>query len=159
MKSTIRRALLMLALALPLVGLNFWESISLTFHMETTGRDSESFAVPATAGNPPHPIYIEKTPSITEREIAGIYPFPAADGTFGCAFKLDQHGTMWLSNVSGEHHGTSMVILLNQHQICDLLIDRQVTDGIVTIPNGLTSQQIELLKKRFKLLGKKKKKD
>jgi hypothetical protein len=132
-------------------------SPTVTFHTETNQRDSEIFAIPVTVGSPPRRIFIEKTPSITEREIAGVYPFPADDGTLGCAFKLDQHGQIWLDTISGEKNGMTLVAFVSGRQVADLLIDRRVSDGIITLPGGLNAQDVEMLKKHFHLLGKKKK--
>ena len=92
-------------------------------------------------------------PSITEREISGIFPFPASDGTMGCAFKLDDHGRVWLDTLSIEKKGMALVAMVNGRIVCDMLIDKRVADGIISIPNGLTNEDITILKKKFKVIG------
>lgn len=127
--------------------------VTVRFHTETNAHDTSSFAIPVTLKYPPREVYIDKLPAITEREIVAIYPFPAADGTMGCAFKLDDHGTIELDTLSVEKRGTSLVAVVNGRQVTDMQIDRRVSDGIVTIPNGLAPEEIMLFQRKYKLLG------
>ena len=131
------------------------------FFTEANAQDTDRFADPVMLHNPPRMAYIENIPDISERDIEAIYPFPAPDGTFGCAFKLDEHGKIALNTLSIERRGTSLVAFINARQVIDMTIDRPISDGIVVIQFGLTPQEIDLLKKRFHVLGddgKKKKK-
>ena len=133
------------------------EALSVTFHVETNERDSKTFAIPVTLKNLKRATFIEKMPSITEREIAAIYPFSAPDGTMGCAFKLDSHGSMWLDTLSIEHRSSALVAMVNGRIVCDLLIDQRVANGLITIPSGLTNADIAILTKKFHLIGSEKK--
>lgn len=131
-------------------------SLSVTFHVETSQQDTGAFSIPVQLRSLNREAYVEKMPSITEREIAAIYPFPASDGTLGCVFKLDNHGRIWLDTLSIEKRGMAMIAMVNGRIVCDMLIDKRVSDGIITIPFGLTDQDITILKKKFKLIGTKK---
>jgi len=147
------RCVATLFLALALVGFaQKRNALSLTFHVETNSRDTASFAIPVDLKNLHRQAFIEKMPSITEREVQGIYPFLAADGTQGCAFQLDNHGTIWLDTLSVEHRGMALVAMVNGRIVCDLLIDKPVTDGIISIPCGLTPADMTILKKKFRLI-------
>ena len=130
---------------------------TVTFHVECNPRDTESFAVPIRLKNPPRDTFVEKMASITEREIESIYPLKAADGSMGCVFKLDDHGRIWLDTLSVEKRGMSIVAFVNGRQIVDMLIDKRVSDGIITIPGGLTNEDILELVKRHRIMGQKKK--
>ncbi|MEI8340995.1 MAG: hypothetical protein WCH43_05580 [Verrucomicrobiota bacterium] len=148
------RCLAMLLLALSLAGFaQKHGALSVTFHVETNARDTSTFAVPVNLINLKRQAFIEKMPSITEREISGIFPFPASDGTMGCAFKLDDHGRVWLDTLSIEKKGMALVAMVNGRIVCDMLIDKRVADGIISIPNGLTNEDITILKKKFKVIG------
>jgi hypothetical protein len=126
--------------------------ISVTFHVEANEQDSNVFSVPVILKNPPRKIFVEKMASLTEREIQSVFPFQANDGTMGCSFKLDDHGTIWLDTLSIEHLGKTLVGFVNERQVIGLLIDRRVADGIITIPSGLKNEEIEVLKKKFPLM-------
>lgn len=131
--------------------------LTVRFFAEANRRDTNEFAIPVTLQYPPRQAYISKIPVVSERDIAAIYPFDAGDGTMGCAFKLDVHGTLALDTVSVEKRGTSLVAMVNSRQILDMQIDRRVSDGILTIPRGLTPQEIAQLQKKYKTLGQGKK--
>ena len=128
-------------------------NVTVRFHTETNEHDTSSFAAPVTLKYPPRQVFIDKLPAISEREIAAIYPFQAADGTFGCAFKLDDHGTIELDTLSVEKRGTSLVAVVNGRQVTDMQIDRRVSDGVLTIASGLTPLEIALLQRKYRQLG------
>jgi hypothetical protein len=125
------------------------------FHTETRQQDGQTFAMPIQLQHPPRVAYISKIPAISERDITAIYPFQAQDGTWGCLFQLDQHGRIALDTLSIEKRGTSIVAAVNGRQIIDLLIDRRVSDGLITIPRGLTPEDIAALQKKFAVIGQK----
>lgn len=127
--------------------------VTVRFFTETNPQDTNAFATPVTLRYPPRQVYIDKIAAISERDIVGIYPFPAADGTMGCAFKLDEHGRIGLDTLSVEKRGTSLVAVVNGRQVIDMQIDRRVSDGFVTIPNGLTPLEIAMLQKKYKVIG------
>jgi len=131
--------------------------LAVTFNVETGAHDSESFATPVQVSNPPRTIFVEKMPSITDREIHSVFPFAAADGTLGCAFQLDDHGRMWLDSLSVEKKGRSLVAFVNGRAVACLLIDKEINDGLISIPAGLTQQEVAILVKKYPVMGKKKK--
>ena len=147
------RSLAILFLALALAGFaQKRNALTVTFHVETNSRDTASFAIPVELKNLHRQAFIEKMPSITEREILGIYPFMAADGTQGCSFQLDNHGIIWLDTLSVEHRGLALVAMVNGRIVCDLLIDKRVSDGVITIPSGLTPDDMRILQKKIHLI-------
>jgi hypothetical protein len=127
------------------------------FFAEANSRDGSSFATPFKATNPPRDIYLQKIPAIHEGQINEIFPFRASDGTWGCAFKLDNDGRINLEVVSTERRGKALVGFIGtvrgNHPAVEMIIDQTVRDGIITIPRGLTDLEMAMLGKQFKRFG------
>ena len=151
MKSAPRLFLLLLALAG--LGMAKKPSVTVRFYAEANARDGEPFSKPITLHNPERQAYIERVPSVSEQSIKAMYPFQVTDGSWGACFKLDNKGRLDLEAVSGERKGSSMVIFVvtpkGIHQVVDVVIDRKVRDGVITIPRGLTELEIAALKKEY----------
>jgi len=126
--------------------------IDLRIHGEGIAAEAPTFAFPATLLNG-REVYLSRMPLITQREVRSIYPFPAADGSEGVYLKLDNHGTGLLQQHTMERRGRTLVVLLNGRQVTNLLVDRPVTDGIVSIPRGLSPEDITLLRATFPVIG------
>jgi len=133
--------------------------LSIRFHLQAQKQEGESFVMklPLERHGLPATIYVKKIPEVTENEVREIYPFQAADGTMGCALKLDEHGRIDLDTCSVENRGKVLVCLVNLRVVTAMIVDRRVPDGIITIPSGLTDKEIAMMKKRFPILGAKKK--
>lgn len=131
--------------------------ITVRFHAEANRLDGERFATPVQLKFPPRQTYIERVPSISERQIKAIYPFQAPDGSRGCAFMLDNSGRLNLEVISTERRGSSIVAFVSTkngtHQVIDMQIDKIITDGIISIPSGLTDLEIAALQKAFPTIG------
>ena len=127
-------------------------AIAIRFHTEVSTYDP-SFAAKVTAGTPPHALFVEKIPSISERDIAAFYPYKAADGTFSAAFQLDPHGTAVLEGLSAQNRGRYLVAAVNARPVALLAIDKRITDGIIFIPSGLTLEEVHKLGESFSLMG------
>ena len=130
--------------------------VSVRFYTEANARDTDTFSTPVMLHNPPRQAFMQKVAVISEHNILAIYPFAAADGSMGCAFKLDELGRIQLDALSVDHRGSSIVAYISGRQIIDMTIDKRVADGIISIPSGLTQLDITRLEKEFKVLGKKK---
>ena len=52
-------------------------------------------------------IYVEKVPSISERDFASFAPYRAKDGSYGVAFQLDRHGQLTLQNLTMQKNGVN----------------------------------------------------
>lgn len=134
--------------------------VTVRFYAEARAADTERFATPIELRHPPRSAFIEKIPTIHERHIKSVYPFPAADGTSGCAFELDPSGRLALDVVSTDRRGTSLVAFVSTkggaHQVIDMVIDRTVKDGIITIQRGLTELEIAALTKQWPAMKAKK---
>ena len=136
--------------------------VAIRFYLQANSQDADHFASPVHLDNPPHDAFIEKIPALNERMIRAIYPFQAANGTWGCSFKLDEDGRIALDAFSGSRKGSSVVAMLstNKHtrKVIDMVIDKEITDGIITIPYGLTELEIAVLTREWPVIGQSKKK-
>ena len=154
--------LLLIALALGSLGFVKKKAITVRFHIEANERDGQPFAMPVKFRNPPRDGFMTQIPAISERNITAIFPFPAPDGTFGCAFKLDNFGRTALEEMSLSNRGSSVVAFVGTktgpHQVIDMVVDKVIRDGIISIPSGLTQLEIVALEKEFKVLGQARKK-
>ena len=128
-------------------------AVTVRFFAEANRNDTERFSSPIQFRNPPRAAFVEKVPSISERNIKAVYPFRANDGTMGCAFRLDDSGRVNLDVVSTERRGSSMVAFVSTkggtHQVIDMVIDRTVSDGIISIQRGLTELEIAAIVKQW----------
>jgi hypothetical protein len=92
-------------------------------------------------------VTIEKVPTLSELDVTGVQVYPAADGSYGALFHLNAHGRLALDSLSVERRGSFLFVFINGRAITELQIDRRVSDGKIYIASGLTSNDIELLKK------------
>ncbi len=152
------RFLLLGLLACSFLAMAKKQTLMVRFHVEANGHDGASFVTPAKFHNPNRDGFVERVASISERNIVGVFPVSAADGSFGCAFKLDYQGTLRLQTLSTEKRGSSILGFINtalgSHPVVDMVIDKPITDGIIFIPRGLTQLEIDQLQKDFPTLGK-----
>src|SRR6266513_4846448 len=122
-------------------------------HAQANPRDTEVFATSVRAQVSGKTVAIEKTPWISERDVIAFSPYPAANGTYGALFQLDEHGRVVLDTLSVERRGGLLFVFINGRPITELEIDKRVSDGKIYIPSGLTSADINLMKKDWRLLG------
>lgn len=152
-----RVPILMAILALGCLGMSKKPQISVRFHTETNKQDSDTFSMPVKLKNIQRSTYVNRVPDLSERNIQSIYPFPAADGSWGCVFMLDPNGRLRLETISTEHRGEALIIFVatpnGMHQVTDMIIDRPVTDGVISVPSGLSQIEVAVLRQRFPVLG------
>jgi hypothetical protein len=131
-------------------------AVAVRFYGQGGGAgEGSDFSQPVPLLGSGRTIYMQTMPLITEKEITAYYPFQARDGsgTMGAYFKLDAHGSNLLGQHTMAHRGEYMLAFFNGRHIIDLRIDRGVTDGIVSIPRGLTPTDVELLSITFPEIG------
>jgi hypothetical protein len=129
-------------------------SAAVRFYAEG-GAEGADFSQKVELLNSKRPVYMQSMPLITEREIKAFYPFPAQDGsgTFGAYFKLDSHGSSLLGQHTMSRRGSYLLAFFNGRHVTDLYIDRGVNDGIVSIPSGLSRNDLDLLEMAFPIIG------
>src|SRR5436189_4663187 len=119
-------------------------------------RDTEVFATSVRAQVSGKNVAIEKMPWISERDVIAFSPYRAANGTYGALLQLDEHGRVVLDTLSVERRGSLLFVFINGRPITELEIDKRVSDGKIYIPSGLTSADIELMKKDWRMIGQRK---
>lgn len=119
--------------------------IVVRFHLLADKTDSEKFAIQMEMLGTGKQVYVSRSPALSELDIVSCYPFQASDGSWGCAFYLSNHGRLVLDALSIERRGSYVVAMIGARHVSDLLIDQRISDGIITIPNGLTKAEIDLL--------------
>ena len=130
---------------------------TLRAHVEGNPNDGAVFSTQFRSRLTGKTITIEKIPTISERDVVAFYPVPAADGTFGVVFKLDDHGKLALDTLSLEKRGSFLYVFVNGRSVAELQIDRRVTDGKLYVPSSLTQNDLDLMKKEWRLIGRRKK--
>ena len=149
--------LFLIALALGSAGFVKKPNITVRFHIEANAREGQPFSLPVKFHNPPRDGFIKQIPDVSERNITAIFPFQAPDGTFGCAFKLDTFGTTALEAMCLSNRGASVVAFVatktGTHQVTDMVVDKVIRDGIISIPSGLTQLEIMAMEKEYKVMG------
>lgn len=133
--------------------------IMLSAALSGTAKQHSTFRVHAEASASNGPVFstklqlfgrsvtIEKVPTISENDVAGLQTYRAADGTHGALFQLNEHGRLALDSLSLERRGGRLFVFINGRPITELQIDRRVSDGKIYVPAGLTANDVELLKK------------
>jgi hypothetical protein len=139
----------LLCLALTGGASNKKPKVTVRLFSETNAMDTDKFATPIDLRYPPRKAYLSKVPHVSEYDIQSVYAFTGRDGTMGCAFKLDRHGAIGLDTMSVEKRGQSAVIMVNGRNVIDVIVDRRISDGILTIPFGLTQAEVDLITKQW----------
>jgi hypothetical protein len=143
-------------LVAPLTGIAKQRHCMFRVHAQANQQDTTVFATSVHAQFSGKDVAIEKIPRISEQDVIGFYPYPAANGTYGALFQLDEHGRIALDTLSIERRGSLLFVLINGRLITPLEIDKRVSDGKIYIPSGLSSADIELMKKDWRLLVQRK---
>ena len=125
-------------------------------HAQGNPQDTEVFSTSVRAQLSGKDVAIEKIPRISERDIIAFYPYPAANGTYGALFQLDENGRIALDTLSIERRGSYLFVIINGRLITQLEIDKRVSDGKIYIASGLTAADINLMKKDWRLLSQRK---
>jgi hypothetical protein len=125
-------------------------------HAQGNPQDTAVFSTSVRAQLSGKDVAIEKIPRISEQDVIGFYPCPAANGTYGALFQLDEHGRIALDTLSIERRGSFLFVIINGRPITELEIDKRVSDGKIYIASGLTAADITLMKKDWRLLGQRK---
>jgi hypothetical protein len=126
-------------------------------HAQANPRDTEVFASSVHARLSGKDVAIEKIPWLSERDVIAFASYPAQDGTYGALIQLDEHGKVVLDTLSVERRGGFLFVFMNGRLLTELQVDKRVSDGKIYIPSGLTTADIDLMKKDWRLIGQRKK--
>ncbi len=151
---------LLALLACGFLGMAQKPKLTVRFYEEANERDTDRFARPFLFHHPDRKGFLNNIPPIHEKMIKAVYPFQAPDGSWGCTFILDHSGRLALEVISTSRNGSTLVAFVSTkngtHQVVDLLVDKPITDGIISIPRGLTELETAAISKTWPVLGQKK---
>ena len=114
-------------------------------HTEASASNGPVFSTQVTLFG--RQVTIEKVPTISERDVTGMQVYRTSDGSFGVLLQLNDHGRLALDSLSIERRGSFLFVFVNGRPITQLQIDRRVSDGKIYIASGLSTNEIELMKK------------
>ncbi len=130
---------------------------TLRIHAEANANDGAVFSTAIRSQFSGRKVVIEKTPSLSERDVVAFRPYPKPDGTYAVLLQLDDHGTMALDALSIERRGSFLFVFVNGRALTELQVDRRVSDGKIYLPSGLSSSDVELMRKDWRIIGERKK--
>ncbi len=125
-------------------------------HAEANPRDTEVFSSQTASQRTGKPVTIEKVPTISENDVTAFAAYPAADGTFGVLFQLNDHGKLALDTLSIDRRGKFVYIFVNGRGVAELQVDKRITDGQVYVASGITAADVALMRKSWPLIGARK---
>ncbi len=126
----------------------------LRLHAEANAQDTSVFSSSIRAQLSGKNVAIEKIARISEQDVVAFTPYSVGDGNFGALFQLDEHGRLALDTLSVEKRGGFIFVFINGRAITEMQIDKRVSDGKLYIASGLTAADIALMKKDWRLIGK-----
>ena len=147
----------LVALLVPLVSLAKKPHCILRAHLEANPNDGAVFSTQLRSPVSGKNIVIEKTPTISERDVVAFRPYQVSDGSYGVLFHLSDHGKLALDTLSVERRGRFLYVFVNGRPAAELQIDRRISDGKLYIASGLTLADLALMRKDWPLAGSPKK--
>lgn len=131
--------------------------LTVRIHGEGGAEEGEKFTVPVVLLDG-HRAALSIMPLLSDHDIKAVYPFRAADGSYGVYLRLDQHGANLLTQYSLERMGRNnvLVVMVNGRQVTDILVDKPVRDGIFCIPLGLTMIEAARFVNAYPVMGQEK---
>ncbi len=94
-------------------------------------------------------VILKVIPEFTQKSVVAFHPFPAADGSYGIALKLDFKGSNALEIVTRTRQGELLVSMVNGAVVDYVTIDSTVMNGIFTIWRGLPEELIAIMDKEY----------
>lgn len=125
-------------------------------HAEASANHGPVFSTQIVSRLSGKTVTIEKAAVISERDVTGLQLYRAADGSYGALLQLNPHGRLALDSLSIERRGSFLFVFVNGRPITELQIDRRVSDGKIYIASGLTTNEIQLMKKDWPPSGPRK---
>ena len=117
------------------------ESPRSIFRYPLPGHDGETF--------------FRRVPEITQENVAAFQSFPASNGNgFGVTLRLDFRGTNSLDLLTRTHTGEVILAVVNGKPADYLTIDRPVSDGVLTIWEGVPEDVVKLMAAKWPPINK-----
>jgi len=129
-----------------------------SFHVETDQTDHPKMTFTHTIGGKKR--WFHRAAELTTNDIVAFSPFPAEDpATYGAVFKLSRRGSNRLAALTAANKGRWVVASINGRVVDGVIIDQQVTDGMIVIWQGIGLREVKAFdKQRPRITEKKEKK-
>ena len=88
-------------------------------------------------------------PEFSHSNVAAFHPFPAEDGTYGVALKLDFRGRNALEVATRSRPGELLLAKVNGVSCGLVSMDQPIMDGIFTIWSGVSEQTVAEMRKKY----------
>lgn len=137
----------LLAAVLPACESNKKEKVFITVHSQGTDMDSPKTIMRRNIEG--RTMIFKIIPEFSTQSVTAIHPFPAEDGTYGVALKLDFKGTQSLDMVTRLRSGEMLMTMVNGVPVDHVQINRPVSDGIFTVWRGLAPELVTILEEKY----------
>jgi hypothetical protein len=125
---------------------------SITFHIETESSDNPKMIFPYPVGGKQR--FFRRLPEISKRDIVSFNPFPSqADEAYGVIFKLKPAAANRLAAITNANQGRWLVAQVNGRMVDAVLIDRQISDGVIVIWQAINLTDIAEFDKEWPRVG------
>lgn len=137
-------------LASPASAMGSKPKFTLSFHAQASDMESPRsifrYAIPGHA----QPLVFKRVPEISHSNIAAYHDFPTTNGNGrGLSLRLDFRGTSALEMVTRTRRGEVLLAMINGTPVDYLTIDKPVSDGIITIWEGVPESVVAEIKKKY----------
>ncbi len=133
---------------------------SVSFHMQTEASDNPKMIFPQMTNGQTR--YFRRSPDFITKDVVSFSPFPSEfGGDYGLLLKLKGNASNRLDALTNLNQGKWLLAQINGRVVDGVLIDKQVTDGVLVIWKGVTLADIAIFDEELPRIGeegKKKKK-
>ena len=137
----------MLAVCLFCTGMSKKPKFTISVHGQGAEEDNPRMIFPETIEG--QQMIFKLLPEFSHSNIAAFHPFPAEDGTYGVALKLDFRGRNALEVATRSRPGELLLAKVNGISCGLVTMDRPIMDGIFTIWSGVSEQTVAEMRKKY----------
>jgi hypothetical protein len=125
------------------------QRFAISFHSQAGDMDNPRSIFRWQLPGRSSPTVFKKVPEFTHKDIAAFHSFRSEDGqSNGVTLRLDFRGTSALEMVTRTRRGEVLLAMINGTPVDYLTIDKPVSDGIITIWEGVPETVIAEIKKK-----------
>lgn len=123
------------------------DEVIITVHSQGTDMDSPKtvFRRPVDGRN----MIFKIIPEFSTQSVSAIHTFPADDGTYGVALKLDFKGRQSLDMVTRLRRGEILMTMVNGTVVDSVEIDRPISDGLFTVWRGIPAELVTKMEEKY----------
>ncbi len=123
---------------------------TVSFHVQASEQESPRGIFHYQPPGQTAALPFKRVPDVTQENVAGFHAFPATNGNgYGVTLRLDFRGASALDLMTRTHPGELALALVNGTPVDYLAIDRPVSDGIITIWEGVPEPVLKLMQAKW----------